>query len=82
MLLCKKKYPPCIQWTPGGRQLAPPEWQCIAMLGKEMLGLKGGNNALLDSQQPQEILDFDNRGERRKGGNIPSLTEYASARGT
>ena len=40
------------------------------------------NNALLlfDSQQPQEILDFDNRGEGRKGGNIPSLTEYASAR--
>ena len=40
------------------------------MLWKEMRRLKRGNNALRDSQQPQEILDFDNRGEGRKGRNI------------
>ena len=62
---------------PGREAASSPR---VAMVRKEILGLKGGNNALLDSQQPQEILDFDNRGEGRKGGNIPSLTEYASAR--
>ena len=37
----------------------PKELPQLAVLWKEMRRLKRGNNALRDSQQPQEILDFD-----------------------